>query len=370
MSSLYYFGYYTYNSNPNDFKVFPGCNVKISYILNCIKINNLPVNVISLGESYTNKSSKNFKVDELENNYFVATCKGRIFSRLFLILQVLYILFFKVKKSDVVIFYHVFYLLPIFKFAKYLKKFKLIIEVEESYQAAWGNGDEKIKKEIELLKNADGYIYVNDLLPNVIEKGKFYTVCYGNYSVYLRKKVNYTLKKIRMVYAGLINFNEHSDVVLAINTMQYLSDRYSLSIAGYGSKIDINLMNEYIQEKGLSDKVSYAGFFQGQEYDEYLTEFDIGLNPRMLQDQLSNYTFPSKVMSYLTHGLYVVSTPIQCIAASKVANLVSLSNDNTAESLSSAVLKINFDCSHHQIIDELHNNFVKDIGELIKNASH
>lgn len=367
--SIYYFGYYTFNANPNEFRVFPGCNVKISYIIKSLKNNNIPVKVISLGESYKNKSSKNFKVDELENNYFLATCRGKVFSRLFLILQVLYILLFKLKKNDVIIFYHVFYLLPFFKLAKYIKKFNLIIEVEESYQAAWEKDNCKINKEINSLKGADAYIYVNDLLPNKIEKNKPYVVCYGNYSVYSRERIDHNKKKIRMVYAGLINFSENSDVVLAIDAIQHLSDKYSLSIAGYGDEKDIHSLKQYICDSGLSNKVSYAGFFQGQDYDDYLSKFHIGLNPRMLQDKLSDYTFPSKVMSYLTHGLYVVSTPIQCIAAAKVANLVSISNDNTSESFASAILKVDFDCSHHQIIDELNNDFVKDIGELVKNAS-
>lgn len=87
------------------------------------------------------------------------------------------------KKNDTVILYHSYYLLFLFKSIKAFKRFNLIIEVEESYKAAWGKSDSEINNEIKNLKGADAYIYVNDLLPNFIENTKPYVVCYGDYQV-------------------------------------------------------------------------------------------------------------------------------------------------------------------------------------------
>lgn len=182
---IYYFGFYSKNGNPNNFFEFPGCNNKMSYIIRCVKKNNISLNVICLGESKNgvSHSKKNLTIDSLEDNFFVGTTKYRFFSKLYLYFQIINILLFRVKRNDTVIFYHSYYLLFLFKSIKAFRKFNLIIEVEESYKAAWGKSDSEIHNEIKNLKGADGYIYVNDLLPNAIENTKPYVVCYGAYQV-------------------------------------------------------------------------------------------------------------------------------------------------------------------------------------------
>ena len=78
--SFYYIGYYTKNGNPNNFLEFPGCSIKMSYIINCMKINNIAIDVICLGESKENitHKSQSIKIDSLENNFFVGTTRKTI----------------------------------------------------------------------------------------------------------------------------------------------------------------------------------------------------------------------------------------------------------------------------------------------------
>lgn len=368
---IYYFGYYTRNGNPNNFLEFPGCSNKMSYIVNCLKINNLCVNVICLGESKDgrNHKSKKNEVDSLENNFFVGTIKYKILSRLYLYFQIINILLFKVKKTDTVIFYHSYYLLFLFKILKKIKNFNLIIEVEESYKAAWGKTDFEIDKEIKNLKGADAYIYVNDLLPNIIENTKPYVVCYGAYEVKDTLTLQKSCEKKRIVYAGLITEKDDSDIYLAVNAMKYLDSSYSLSILGYGSNNALKKIKQYIVENNLSTNIVYEGFLKGDDYINFLKKCDFAINPRVLSDRLSDYTFPSKVLAYLSVGLPVVSTPIRCIKESKVSGLVSFSESTDALSFSNAIKSLNLNSNPISTIVSLDKAFIIDLRGLLKNVA-
>ena len=367
--NVFYFGYYTNNANPNNFIEFPGCNTKMSYIIDSIKYNGIRVKVICLGESFKFMKRKSLKIDDLEENLFIGTAKNKIFSRMYLNLQVLSYLFIKITKDDAVIFYHSLYLLPFFKMARFFKKFKLIIEVEESYFAAWNKPMSWIRREISWLKGADSYLYVNDILANIIDNTVPYIVCYGNYNnshQYIPKQEKIG-DSINLVYAGLLSDDYNSDVYLAIDSTSLLNDNYKLIILGYGSNEAITQMLDYIQKKGLSDKVKYLGFLKGEELSMCLQDCDIALNPRVLKDSLSDYTFPSKVLTYLSNGLSVVSTPIKCIQRSKIKNIVKFSNSNKPNDLAMAIEEVSFEVQTSDIIDILDTNFKKNIRLLLKN---
>lgn len=372
--SIYYFGYYTGKSNPNDFIEFPGCNIKMSYIIDSIKRNEIPLRVVCLGESSKSNNSKLIEIDNFETNIFLATTSFKSISRLYLTLQVLYQLLIKINRKDTVIYYHSLYLLPFFKMAKIIKGFKLILEVEESYMAAWNKRDFWINIELFLLKGADAYIFVNDLFPKILRCNQPYAVCYGNYSSF-QKKPNQTdnseiefnqHKATNLVYAGLISDCENSDVYLALETVKKLPSNYKLRVLGYGSESAILKLNNYIEKNKLSNKVFYHGFLKGESFNSFLRECDIALNPRVLEDKLSNYTFPSKVLTYLSNGLSVVSTPIKCIQSSKIKEAVFFSKDNTSESLAFKITGTPSKKDHSSLIKELNLDFVKKIKLLLK----
>lgn len=358
---IYYFGYYTVNGNPNSFRMFPGCNVKMSYIVKTLKKNGFSLKVICLGESFKYNRRKIYKIDEFEDNLYVATLPTRILSRIFLYIQIIYYLLFVVQSDDKVLFYHTLSLLPIFKIARKLKKFHLIVEVEENYSAVWGRGSSEINKELKLLKGADGYIYINDIIPHYIDVEVPYVICYGNYQIksdeFVINNVGY---KVKLLYAGLISDN--GDVYLAIDAMRFLSEYYELSIIGYGSEDHINNMKTYIAEY---DNIQYMGFFSGNDYDIFVQKHQIALNPRVLEDKLSNYTFPSKVLSYLTNNLMVVSTPIRCIQESKLGNVIYFSKDSTAFEFAQAISKAYTNSVDIlNILSELDNKFSDDLRRL------
>lgn len=365
-SEVFYIGYFTEKGNPNNFLVFPSCNNKMNYIINAIKSNAIKVNVFSLGEGRRFNKAKYQEVDKLENIFYVSTIPNiswlKILSTIWLFLQVIYFLLFKVSTKDVVIVYHTYKLLPIIKIAKKIKKINLIIEVEEIYSAAWRRSDKLIKKEIKNLQIADKYILINDLIGGQCNFTKPSVICYGNYEVNYNKIKKVSSDKISIVYAGIIE-NKGSDVFLAIDAMKYLPSNYYLKIVGYGSQKNIDYLKKYIKH---FNNVVYDGLLKGTEYTNYLQNCDIGISPRLLEDKYSDFTFPSKVLVYLSNGLITVSTNIKAIKESKVSDSIYFINELTPLSVAESILKIDYEnLKNLNIVSELDQNFKKEIKKLI-----
>lgn len=363
---IFYIGFYTGKGNPNKFKEFPSCNNKMHYIINALKSNNFNVNIFSLGEGNNFKTLKTQKIDDLESITYVSTLPNqsffKIISRIWLLFQVLYFLLFQVQKEDVVIVYHTYILLPILKIAKRIKNINLIIEVEEIYTAAWKQTDEQINKEIKDLKIADKYILINDLVAKQCNFTKPNVVCYGNYKTIFSQSKIINRDEISIVYAGIIEGID-SDIYLAINAMKYLPSNYNLKIIGYGFDNNIVKLKEYISSL---DNVVYDGLLNGDEYRNYLHNCDIGISPRLLEDKYSDYTFPSKVLVYLSHGLITVSTTIKAIKESKVASSIYFIKNLTPKDVADTILKIDYrNLKDANIISELDQCFKEDLKKII-----
>ncbi|MDN5650258.1 MAG: glycosyltransferase, partial [Acinetobacter sp.] len=265
-------------------------------------------------------------------------------------------------------------ILPIILFFKKIKNFKLILEVEENYSAVWGENETKIEEENNNILKADKFIFVNDIFPKRIGVKLPYIICYGDYRNNLKENNNKTnlveKEKITMVYAGLISDGVYPDIYLAVDAMLYLNNNYILKIIGYGEDSSIQNLINYIQGKGLSNRVIFDGMYKGVEYSNYLRCCDIGLNPRVLDNMLSNYTFPSKVLTYLSHGLPVVSTDIDCIKLSKIATAVSFSKQVLAESFADAIKEVNLEHDVTKILDDLDTDFKESLNGLLKNDTY
>src|SRR5690606_27368897 len=119
----------------------------------------------------------------------------------------------------------------------------------------------------------------------------------------------------------------------------------------------------------LSSKVIYEGFLKGGDYINFLNNCDFAINPRVLSDNLSDYTFPSKVLAYLSVGLPVVSTPIRCIEESKVSDLISFSEGTDPLSFSNAIKKINLNTNPVFKIESLDKAFIIDLKRLLENVT-
>lgn len=382
IDNIKYIGFYNRNDNPNNFKSFPASNTKINYIISALKKANYSVDILALGE--TTSKNKFFKakktvIDSNETVNYVSTFSSnflilKLLSRIYLSLQVLFFLLFKVKKGSTVILYHSYPLLKIVKLSRYLKEYTLILELEEIYQAAWKASSKKIENEMKYVRQADGYIYVNDIIGNKCGiHNKPFVVCYGNYKIEKENSQKIYDEVINVVYAGVLA-DYDSDVYLAINSAKLLPDNYVLHILGYGIEKHVDNLLVKIQEinnKMDMEKIIFHGKMIGDDYINFLSKCHIGLSTRVLEDQYSDFTFPSKVLVYLGNRLATVSSPIKCILKSKVAKYIYFCKDISPASVASTIQEIDFTkFKKDEQIDmlvTLDNDFVKNLKYLIEN---
>lgn len=254
-----------------------------------------------------------------------------------------------VNKKDIVVVYHSMFYLKDFQLYRFFRKTSIVMEVEELYSAAWNKTD--YNKEIQYLSKYDAYIYVNDIMNEKFGFNKPYAVCYGNYDVSPNYYVRNQYKNL--IYAGVLG-RKGSDVDLAIEIMKYLPDTYSLKIAGYGSEADLEYLKNKIYDK---KNIEYVGFLSGEEYEAFLNKGDLGLCTRVLANNLSDYTFPSKVLVYLTHGLVPVCPSIDCLKKSKVSEAILFYNDSTPESVASSIKENCRGKDSKRLVRELDDSF-------------
>lgn len=273
----------------------------------------------------------------------------------------------KVGKDDIVLLYHSKSFSKIIRFLRNIKKFKLIIEVEEIYSAVYNKSLKEINREIRSISNADGYIYVNEIMNDIFSFNKPYALAYGDYRItseFINKKnIN---NKVKLIYAGVIS-SPGSDVYSAIKVIEYLPENYYLEIAGYGSKENINTLMETIKD---NKKVKYVNNLWGQEYEDFLSDSKFGFAIRDITIS-QYYSFPSKVMIYLTHGIIPICSPLKCLTESRVAKSVIFVESNNFEDIAKQILDTDRfkDIDINKNISDLDDEFKAKFNQLIEIVS-
>lgn len=372
---LKYIGFY----NDNNFNLHENRNTslavknKMDYICSALTRNNLKVKIIS--PCWTNNTKGFFKGKEyIKSNYITiknfATfgSNNKVLQKInkfFIALQLLLYLIINTKRNEEILVYHSLALILPIKIAKKIKNLSLILEVEEIYSTVW-KGTYDVDKEISYINMADKAIFASDQLQNYFKINKS-VVVYGSYNYYDKKNFNKKLKKnIDIVYAGSIDKIKGGakNSVLAMN---YLPNKYRLHILGFGNNSDIEelkkLINYVNKEKGY-ECCRYYGSLDGEKYSEFLLNCDIGLNPQK-EGEYMDFAFPSKILSYLAHGLEVVSTRIKSVEQSKVASRITFSKNDNPQEIAKSVLSIKIGNQNNNIVRKLDKKFVSDIYKLL-----
>ncbi len=265
------------------------------------------------------------------------------FSRTMKILITLIWLFFylisNTKKGEKVIMYHSPWLVFPVLFAKKIKGFHLVLEVEEIYSDVGSLHPYFDRLEQKIFKKADSFLFSTELLAEKLANERPYVIIYGNYSVFEDDElIIRTDKKIHLLYAGIIDF-EKAGAFNAIEIAPYLNDNYQINIIGFGETQKlierIKMINEF------SDcKIVFDGLKTNKEYIDYCKKCDIGLSTQKMSGAYLDTSFPSKILSYLGMGLPVVSCYVPCVVKSEIADLVTYYNEDTPESIANAVLHV------------------------------
>lgn len=266
---------------------------------------------------------------------------GQIFTKLWLLVYLL----MNTKQNDVVIVYHGKTKIPFILLAKKIINFKMILEVEEIYADLLQDRTGAIlrRMEMRMLKKADAFIFASkelELKYNIY--GKPSVVANGSYIVNEDIADNQYVgldKKIRLVYAGLIKKGKVAFRCAEI--ANYLDSKYQIKIIGYGDDGDVEALKQYIKKLNENNGciVEYDGLKSGNDYNEYLQSCTIGLCPLNSSDKFQSACFPSKITSYLSNGLMVITTMNKVVAESPYKDYVMFSESELPQKFAEAIMR-------------------------------
>lgn len=386
MKNVKYVGFYDSPNNKSDRVCSLPATNKMDYVASAVKNAGYEVEIVSpswMGNDSVIKFEKQKKI-KLDEGINLTLCpswitKNKITTYIKIVISLLWLFFYlmkNVKRNETILAYHVQWISIPIRVSKFLKGFDLILEVEEIYGDVWEKSEKLNKMESKLINSADSFIFVSDNLKQILnsENQKKDIVLYGSYNKIenINHKINHTINKntYKLVYAGSIDATK-GGAYKAVEALSYLPDNYTLHILGSGSNHAIDKLENMIEEinhKKNKKICNYEGILHGQEYSNYLLQCDIALNPQKSGNYMKT-AFPSKIISYLSHNLYVVSTKIKSIENSSISEYIYFSNDDNPKSIAETIMRVKIcdDYNSKEIINKLDEEFIVNIKDLLEN---
>ena len=373
---LYYIGYFNCDEIRSENRIVaPAAENKMNYIVSALaEAVDGEIEIISPAQTKEYKFIKGDK-RRIGDRVFLKTfatfnCRNkllRVAGHLLTRLSFLFYLLLSLNSEDSVIVYHSLSYMSIISFLKKIKGFNLVFEVEELYSDV--TDDEALrKKEIDYLQIAESYIFVTELLRNKVNKEKKYLTSHGTYNSVDDLNFRFNDDKIHVVYAGTFR-KAKGGVYTAISAAEHLDDNYVLEILGNGSENEIQEVKDLINviSAKTSCKINYAGFMSGEAFNKYIQACHIGLSTQPKDAVFNDTSFPSKVLTYMSNGLRVVSVRIPAVETSLVGEYIYYYDVQEAECIAQAIKKAasDSDCDVRGVLDTLSRNFVLDLKDLL-----
>ena len=372
-----YIGYYDTDENNIEKRGYAlAATNKMDYICSALNKAGYEVLIVSPSKTKSNKYYKGKKTAINENvnlklfptfpwgNYLqkaISIIMGDIMLILYLITQT--------KKNEPILVYHSLGLKNIVRFAKKIKGFKVILEVEEVYQDVMLYSKRTRKSEYKNFNIADKYIFPTVLLNQKLNINNVpYSIISGTYQVEEDRKCKFDDGKIHVVYAG--TFDPRKGGALAAAAAAYLPKNYHVHIIGFGSNDDTSMLLSTIEDvsKKTEATLTYDGLLSGEEYIRFLQKCDIGLSTQIPGATYNETSFPSKILSYMANGLRVVSVRIKAIEISDVGQAVYYYDEPSPEVIANVIKSIDIlePYDSRELIRDLDKDFVREIKELIE----
>lgn len=376
-----YVGFYdTYENSQENREYTLSATNKMDYI--SATLNKLGYKILIVSPSWTkNKQFHKGKIiklyDDISLKLFSTLPWGnKIQKALSLIYGDLLLFFYlitKVNRNETILVYHSLWLRSIVRFAKKIKKFKVILEVEEIYQDVVSCSKYTRKEEYKNFVSANGYILSTTLLINKLNiANKPYIIVNGTYQVVDDQKCKFNDGMIHVVYAGTFDSRKGGGVA-AVAAAEYLPKNYHLHIIGFGSKEDTNDLLIKIQEISKKSEaiITYDGLLSGEDYIRFLQKCDIGLSTQIPSAGYNDTSFPSKILSYMSNGLRVVTVRIKAVELSTIGNAVYYYEEQTPESIAKTIMSINIDeyYDSRALIKKLDVQFTESMKKLLENKN-
>ena len=376
MNKIYYLGYYDIPEYAHEKRnVPPAAYAKMNYIVSAINKLGYTTEIISPAAAQNKRFARARKTELGNGNTLKVFCSmggknkvAALFRFWYLRLSLIFYFLFNVKSSDTVLVYHSAEIIKSLLFVKKLKRFRLVLEVEEIYADVTGNNKTR-KAEYKLFGKSDAFVFSTELLEEKINRdNRSYAVVYGSYLIpEISVPKSADNNEIGCVYAG--TFDMRKGVLVAVKAARFLPENYHIHILGFGSEKEINQIKETIAEISVhsSAKISYHGLLSGREYTDFLSNCRIGLSPQKLDSEFNETSFPSKILSYICCGLRVVSVRLKSLETSKLKDYISFYDGDSPEELAKAIQRVDLDNADDPAarISDLDVEFTKKLGELL-----
>lgn len=266
---------------------------------------------------------------------------GRIINNIIKLVELFFLLVFRVQRTDKVVLYHNY---PQTRFVAFIKRWiraDVIVEVEELYGYSPTEDRPWVEKEIRTVKRMDAFICVNEGMPRLLglQEGS-YVVNYGAGVIPQRTAARRNDGKIHVVYAGTIEAYKQG-ATTAVEAARYLTDNYVMHIIGFGEDEQIRRLGQRIDEVNQSQHrqaVVYDGCLSGDELDAYLFGCHIGLSSNVMRPNFANNSFPSKVITYMCHDLSVVLGYAEAFYNVPMSEGWTFYHEFTPETISAAIM--------------------------------
>lgn len=384
MSELKYIAYYSDPDESKHRKAAPSADTKIDYIVSVLMREGCNVKVISKCGVEKCESILKYNGDyAIEKNgtlvRFVPSLTSkfrplRFFTRIYTNLKINRLIKKECLNTDCKIL--IYHSLGMCSIIKYLKKHKksFILEVEEIYSDVMAKRKKQNREKEEFMFSAaSSYIFSTELLNREINSGnKPYVVCNGTYNTtqkLVEEKIFDDKDKNHCVYAGTFDPRK-GGVTAAISAAEFLSENYHMHILGFGNEEETKSMKDLISEvsKKSVATVTYDGLLSGEEYIRFIQSCDIGLSTQNPDAAFNATSFPSKILSYMSNGLRVVSIRIPAIEGSAIGKYMYYYDKQTPEEIAKAIMTVNLndDYNGRQVISKLDAEFSYDIAKLME----
>lgn len=375
MKKIYYLGYYNAESNKSENRnIVLSATNKMTYIVEAIEKAGHSVEVVSASQTLNKRSYGEKIVPICENSQtrlFKTIPWGnklrRVASIFYSRRQYKRYILKNLTKDDTLIVYHSVAYADFIAKAKKKIGFKLILEVEEIYADVNGRERDRIK-EYKAFESADAYIFPTELLNEKLNtNNKPYAIIYGTYHVEKDRNVHFDDGKIHVVYAGTFDPRKGGGAVVAVS--EFLDERYHIHVLGFGSAADKAHLISEIERASQKTKcrISYDGLLSGEAYIKFIQKCDIGMSPQNPTATFNNTSFPSKVLSYMSNGLRVISIRISSIEKSAIGEYMFFYDEQRPEKIADAIRAVDLSAEYdsRNIISELDKEFVRDLKEML-----
>lgn len=372
---MFYIGYYT---TPNDVRISsPAANAKIISISEAFVANGIPVDIISSctvakKNGYIKGRCFEISKDIKCKQFALWGTKFGPLRRLQYILanlRIFFLLIFFTKKNENVMVYHAIERSVAIMLAKRIKKFRLILEVEEIYSDALQLTPKEVSNEMRIISMADAYIFPTVLLNQKLNlNNKPYALIHGTYKNEPDRLETQDDNKIHVVYAGTLDATK-GGAVAAVRSAKYLPEQYFVHILGFGDDAEVAQMKKEVTILSQHCKcdIAFEGYLRGEEYIRFIQKCHIGLSTQNPEASFNDTSFPSKILSYMANGLKVVSVRIPVVETSAVSDFIYYYDKQEPEEIARAIkgVDLNREKNSRDIIGELNKSFVDDLKKIV-----